>query len=228
MTLNTAVNNEENKVITLKKTGYGTRIIVEENALDVKVMDKLNSISNETFADGGVMIDLQSRECNGKFICDLLYEITWKRKLRILSWNSYHGETIDCLKLSGLPTGEIPEAKKEDDSEKLPTLALHRSLRSGQKIEHAGDVVVFGHVNSGSEVIAKGSVSIFGKLKGLVHAGFNAKEDDEMAYIYTNSFEPQQIRLGGLMNTKIGPQMRCWAKSVLILSENGSLIVREL
>lgn len=215
-------------IITLKDTQYGTRVVISENALDEIVMEELRALPFDAFSEGGVMIDLHSRECNGSFIAALFNEFAWRRRKNILSWNSYHADTIDCLKLAGFVTGEIRVEKKEEDFTKLPTLSINHSLRSGQKIEHNGDVVIFGHVNSGAEIVARGSISIFGKLKGLVHAGFNPKDEDDTPYIYTNSFEPQQIRLGGLMNTKIGPQMRCWAKSVLILIEKGSLLVREL
>lgn len=109
----------------------------------------------------------------------------------------------------------------------LPPLLIHRSLRSGEKIEHDGDVAVFGHVNNGAEIIASGSILIFGKLKGLAHAGVNLREGSE-AYIFAHSFEPQQVRLGNLMNSKIGSQMPWWGKSVFIFLEKSSLIIKEL
>lgn len=48
---------------------------------------------------------------------------------------------------------------------------VSHTLRSGQRVECAGDVVVLGDVNVGAEVIAGGSVAVMGALRGLVHAG---------------------------------------------------------
>lgn len=49
---------------------------------------------------------------------------------------------------------------------------FHRgSLRSGQKIESEGSLVVLGDVNSGAEVIASDNIVILGSLRGLAHAG---------------------------------------------------------
>ncbi len=49
---------------------------------------------------------------------------------------------------------------------------FHRgSLRSGQKIESEGSLVIIGDVNSGAEVIASDNIIVLGALRGLAHAG---------------------------------------------------------
>ena len=45
------------------------------------------------------------------------------------------------------------------------------SLRSGQKIEEEGSIVVLGDVNSGAEVVAADNIVVLGTLRGLAHAG---------------------------------------------------------
>jgi septum site-determining protein MinC len=203
-----------------------------------------------------IIIDLQSRQCSGLLISKLIMELVWNRNLNILSWSSSHSGTLNKLKAAKLPTGEYrftheekPEEKTEEKNEEnteekteekaeeitglenelyvLPTLLIHRSLRSGEKIEHDGDVTVFGHVNNGAEIIASGNILVFGKLKGLAHAGVNIREGSE-AYIFAYSFEPQQIRLGNLMNSKVGSQMPWWGKPVFIFAEESSLIIKGL
>ena len=48
----------------------------------------------------------------------------------------------------------------------------HRgSLRSGQKLEVDGSVVIIGDVNSGAEVMASDNIVVLGNLRGLAHAG---------------------------------------------------------
>lgn len=57
------------------------------------------------------------------------------------------------------------------ETEKLPTLYIQRTLRSGQSIKSEGNIVIIGDVNPGSEVIAKGDITIWGILGGIAHAG---------------------------------------------------------
>lgn len=80
---------------------------------------------------------------------------------------------------------------QESQTEKV--LTLKRSLRSGQKVRYAGDVVIYGDINPGAEVIAGGNILIMGALKGLCHAG--ARGDDG-ALIIAFDFRPAQIRIG--------------------------------
>jgi len=237
--------------VVLKGTKYGIKLVISEDAPDLKIAKDIRELPAQSFllATGdGIIIDLQSRQCSGSLISKLFNELIWNRNLNILSWNSSHPKTLNKLKAAKFPTGEYspaseetPEKKPEemaievpgeeiivqDDLKVFPPLLIHRSLRSGEKIEYEGDVVIFGHVNNGAEIIASGSVLVFGKLKGLAHAGVNIREGSE-AYIFAYSFEPQQIRLGNLMNSKIGPQIPWWGKSVFIFMEKGSLIIRGL
>ena len=57
------------------------------------------------------------------------------------------------------------------ETEKLPTLYIQRTLRSGQSITSDGNIVIIGDVNPGSEVIAKGDITVWGILAGIAHAG---------------------------------------------------------
>jgi septum site-determining protein MinC len=51
------------------------------------------------------------------------------------------------------------------------TLLLRETLRSGRSVFHEGHVVVIGDVNPGAEIVAGGDVVVWGRLRGLVHAG---------------------------------------------------------
>lgn len=91
-------------------------------------------------------------------------------------------------------TQRIPEPNSPDlksGGARLQT--IDRSLRSGQKIHFDGDVVVFGDINPGAEVIASGNIMVFGALKGMAHAG--ARGDDG-GIIISFDFRPTQLRIG--------------------------------
>lgn len=62
------------------------------------------------------------------------------------------------------------------------------------RIECEGDVVIVGDVNAGAEIIAGGSVAVFGRLRGLVHAGAKGRKD---VLVVANSLQANQIRIAG-------------------------------
>lgn len=72
------------------------------------------------------------------------------------------------------------------------TIFSRASLRSGQKLEYEGSIVIIGDVNAGAEVIAGENIIILGDLRGLAHAG--AKGNKE-AIIAANKIDCPQIRI---------------------------------
>lgn len=75
-------------------------------------------------------------------------------------------------------------------------LLVRRTLRSGFSMQHAGHVVVLGDVNPGAEIIAGGSVIVWGRLRGMVHAG---AEGDENAVVCALDLSPTQLRIAGVV-----------------------------
>lgn len=71
---------------------------------------------------------------------------------------------------------------------------VSQTLRSGQRIECEGDIVVLGDVNDGAEVIAGGNIAVMGALRGLAHAGATGRSDVVVA---ANSLMPKQLRISG-------------------------------
>ena len=74
---------------------------------------------------------------------------------------------------------------------------FHRgSLRSGQKLESEGSLVIIGDVNSGAEVIASDNIIILGTLRGLAHAG---AKGNKQAIIAAGLFDTVQIRIANIV-----------------------------
>lgn len=71
-------------------------------------------------------------------------------------------------------------------------LLLKETLRSGRSIYHEGHIVIIGDVNPGAEIIAGGDVVVWGRLRGLVHAGAMG---DETAVICALALTPTQLRI---------------------------------
>ncbi len=69
---------------------------------------------------------------------------------------------------------------------------IRRTLRSGFRLMHQGHVVVIGDVNPGAEIVAAGDILVWGRLRGMVHAG---AEGDEQAVICALDLSPTQLRI---------------------------------
>ncbi len=85
------------------------------------------------------------------------------------------------------------EQKNIAVNQKKSLKIINKTLRSGQKVEYDGDVVILGDVNQDAYIVASGSVVVMGALRGVVHAGANG---DETAVIMALKLKPQQIRIG--------------------------------
>ena len=74
---------------------------------------------------------------------------------------------------------------------------FHRgSLRSGQKMETEGSLVIIGDVNSGAEVMASDNIIVLGALRGLAHAG---AKGNKQAIIAAGLVDTVQIRIANIV-----------------------------
>ena len=76
------------------------------------------------------------------------------------------------------------------------TIFQRGSLRSGQRIEVEGSLVVLGDVNSGAEVIASDNIVVLGALRGLAHAG---AKGNKQAIVAAGLFDAVQIRIANIV-----------------------------
>jgi len=90
----------------------------------------------------------------------------------------------------------------------LQSLVIREPIRSGQSlIFPEGDVTVIGSVASGSEIIAGGSVHIYGTLRGRAMAG---SVGNTSARIFCRKLEAELVAIDGIykMAEDIAPNLR--------------------
>lgn len=100
---------------------------------------------------------------------------------------------FDISKELGLSSIVKPFSKETEISE---TRYYRGSLRSGQKIEVEGSIVIFGDVNSGAEVMATENIVVLGTLRGLAHAGARG---NMQAIIAANTLDAVQLRIANII-----------------------------
>jgi septum formation inhibitor MinC len=116
-----------------------------------------------------------------------------------------NGSGIKLIKHSQV----IPIQKKQVIEQVLPARTIERktayigsqdpvALRAGQFISYDGNIVIIGDVNPGCQIRATGSIIVYGKLCGSVHAGFGLTEKAEIDEIFVKALkmgDPLQISI---------------------------------
>ena len=69
------------------------------------------------------------------------------------------------------------------------------TVRSGQRLEYEGSIILLGDINAGSEVVAEQNIVVLGDIRGYVHAGAKGNRG---AFIAANSINPTQLRISDL------------------------------
>ena len=81
-------------------------------------------------------------------------------------------------------------------SKHVPTMLVNGPVRSGQTVTfEEGDVIIVGSVGSGAEIMAGGSIHIYGALRGRAYAGTS---DQLGARIFCQKLEAELVAIGGI------------------------------
>ncbi|WP_367160411.1 septum site-determining protein MinC [Kozakia baliensis] len=110
--------------------------------------------------------------------------------------------TLEGGRASGaveIPETENAEATAAPPAPQAGTLLIEQSIRSGQSVMHLeGDVVVIGSVASGSEIVAGGSIHVYGALRGRAIAGVGGHMS---ARIYATRMRGELLAVDGYYMT---------------------------
>jgi len=99
---------------------------------------------------------------------------------------------------------------------------LHRTLRSGHKVEYHGHIVVLGDVNPGAELIAGGNIIVWGRLRGVAHAGAGG---DTTAVVCSLDLSPTQLRISDKIS--VSPTRKGKPRPEIAYLEDGQVAARE-
>jgi septum site-determining protein MinC len=124
----------------------------------------------------------------------------------VLSESPTTEKTAQLLGLATRISKPRPEETRQfavDDLGNATALFLTKTLRSGTRIEFPGHVVVVGDVNPGAEIVASGNVLVWGRVRGMIHAG---AKGDTSAYICALDLSPTQLRIADQVSTVLSSQ----------------------
>ena len=233
--------NDSRVRIKMERTHYGMKFFLPENLSEDELLRLLVRIPAAAYKlpDGqGIALDFMNRKCSRRLVLHMINSIVWEKNINISAWLSNDKDSLRLFSSAGLSLKEPEKLENEKESEKdedkneiqeprEPVSALkvvYNSMRSGQRIESEGDVIVWGHLNPGAEIVAGGSIIVAGRLLGVIHAGGYGRED---VFVWAGCFETPQVRIANKL-CYAGPKTTtCWKKSVLITLEDGTPMIRE-
>ena len=196
-------------IITFKGKEKGLEIYLDERStypvLREELMEKLKK-NQDFFRDSDTRGVIRGKK---------LSEAQRKELRRVFSMDFgirdvIYGDEADLMREAVLKIYKPPVKKPEPDEYReevelvsgayfdAQSIFINHTVRSGQRIECEGDIVVLGDVNPGGEVIAGGSIAVFGRLRGLAHAGCSGRKDVCVAAV---NMCPKQLRLSGRVVT---------------------------
>ena len=166
------------------------------------------------FADRPIVADLAAITSSGspaEWVLQALDGLA-TRNLRVIGVEGVDAGALAGTRWAELPTilhgrresaaeepGVAPENPLTGPTIAPPSLVIDRPIRSGQSIYHEdGDVTVIGSVASGAEVIAGGSIHIYGALRGRAIAGVKT---GSQARIFCSRLEAELVAVDGIYRT---------------------------
>lgn len=117
--------------------------------------------------------------------------------------------TEQTAQLLGLAT-RISKPRPEEQRQFADTITddtalfVNKTLRSGTRIEFPGHIVVVGDVNPGAEIVAEGNVIVWGRVRGMIHAG---SKGDRSAFICALDLSANQLRIANEASAMLKPQI---------------------
>jgi septum site-determining protein MinC len=156
------------------------------------------------FVGKPVVLDLSGVDLSQSAIVHLVASLE-QRNIRILGIEGVEADRLTSsmppLLTGGRPcviTRTDPTPKRETKP-KSNSLLLDQPVRSGQSIIFPdGDVTVLGSVGSGAEIVAGGSIHVYGSLRGRAMAGVNG---NSAARIYCQKIEAELLAIDGYYQT---------------------------
>lgn len=167
---------------------HGNDFLAIKNELDKKLQKSLE------FYKGTKLLGIQSKGLSSNELIDLKCILKYKYELIVLE-----GE---------LPKHVLNMQKSDDEEDRIQeeivfegieegmTKFLTGTLRSGQVVEYAGNIVIMGDVNPGALIEAEGNIIVIGTLRGVAHAG---KSGNEKSVVASYNLQPTQLRIADVI-----------------------------
>ena len=202
--------NETNSLLQIKGLRDGLLVSLDDAPWDDQRSALLLQVDSQPafFQGARLALDVASQVLHVNELVELRDQLS-ERGIALWAVISESPTTEHTAQLLGLATRiskPRPEENRQFAVENLgedTALFLSRTLRSGTRIEFAGHVVVYGDVNPGAEIVAEGNVIVWGRVRGMIHAG---SKGNRKALICALDLSPTQLRIADEVSAMLKPQ----------------------
>jgi len=172
-------------LITIKGIKDGLVFRLDERCEFDELLTGLREMleNSETFLSGPlVSIDVRfgGRDLSDEQKLQILDVLRSKRNLLVRS-------------VEGSKTAEL----RENAVLRVPIATMSGMVRSGQVLQHDGNLLFLGDVNPGGSIVCTGDIYILGALRGMAHAG---SEGSEHAIVGASYLAPTQLRIAEVIS----------------------------
>lgn len=167
--------------ITIKGNKNGLTVYLTEDGDFVQVLEELRDKlkgSGDFFAGATVSVQLGGRE------------LSWMELSSLVSELEQAG--LEVRVGGGEAKRSVSSRRQPEEPKEKTTHLVKGTLRSGQRVNFDGNVVVLGDVNPGAEVVASGDIIILGACRGVCHAG---AKGDYKSSVLALRLKPTQLRI---------------------------------
>jgi septum site-determining protein MinC len=202
--------NQTNSLIQIKGLRDGLLVSLDDAPWEQQRIALLAQVDGQPsfFQGARLALDVASQVLHVNDLVDLRDQLS-ERGIFLWAVISESPTTEKTAQLLGLAT-RISKPRPEEgrkftveDLGEETALFLSRTLRSGTRIEFAGHIVILGDVNPGAEIVAEGNVIIWGRLRGMVHAGAKGNRN---AVICALDLSPTQLRIADEVSAVLKPR----------------------
>lgn len=203
-------------------------------------LDELAARSAGFFLRRPIVLDVQGLEIDRAQLRDLVSQLGM-RNVRIMgiegARSSLLGADLPPAMTDGRAASDV-EVPTAEDAEKtvpaecivasvppfakaMPSIVVSQPVRSGQSLHYPeGEVTIVGSVASGAEVVAGGSIHVYGPLRGRAMAGTMGNSS---ARIFCRKLEAELIAIDGFYQTAEDMDPRLRGKAVQIWLEGETI-----
>lgn len=220
----------DTKPIRLKGRSFLALVLSPEPPFDdwLARLDDLAARSAGFFLRRPIVLDVDGLDIDGAELRGLIGQLK-ERHVRIMGIEgadpSLLGSDIPPAMAGGLPASdmEAPEedAAEIDDEAPVPSLMVTQPVRSGQLLSSEGDITIVGSIASGAEVVAGGSVHVYGTIRGRVIAGSMGNAE---ARIFCRRLEAELVAIAGYYKTSEDLEEELRGQAVQLWLENEAIL----
>ena len=191
----------DDTAIMLKGTSDGILLRPKSSDWDTVLVALEQALQEaEAFFRGGrLILDVGQSELTQSQLTSVRALVT-QYDIQLWAVLSENDKTVHLARSNGILTRLPKDTEPRKPMAEVPpeqrALMVHQTLRSGQSIRYPGNITLLGDVNPGAEIVAGGSIFVWGAIRGMAHAGAFG---DEESVICALELQPSQLRIAGFI-----------------------------